>query len=496
MGLVVLTLAAIVLVRSQPDWPFQQRNLATYVLLILTSIGLLLWWLFGSRVRWRTRFRGLVWVLLVVGLVAALFRLKGVTGDFVPIVEFRWRSTSIIESPTIVRPGTTISRSAEDFPQFLGPNRDGMLFRPTLSTNWSESPPRVAWRQPIGEGWSGFALVGERAITQEQRGLEEWISAYNLSDGQLLWVHTNLARYDTTIAGIGPRATPTVVSNRVYTLGATGILDCLDLATGRRIWTRLLTEDAACSIPEWGFAGSPWVEAGQVVVQAGGADGKSLLSYRADSGEPIWSGGSAGVNYSSPFRVTLAGKPYLLIFGRRSFVAHDPATGAVLWDVPFGTGMPLVANPIVVTPNRILITAGYNVGAELLEVIPGASAPISIWKSKRLKAKFANPVLRGGFVYGLDDGMLACLDVRDGSQRWKEGRYGHGQGLLLGELYLLMSEPGELILLRPTPDHPNELARFPVFDSKTWNPIAVRGDRLLARNDKEVACLEIPLASR
>jgi outer membrane protein assembly factor BamB len=384
---------------------------------------------------------------------------------------------------------------AADYPQFLGPHRNGILDEPALATHWTTHPPRQRWRQPVGPAWSGFVIVGNRAITQEQNGGEEWVSAFDVVDGRRLWTHTNEARYATTIAGEGPRATPTVVSNRVYTLGATGHLHCLDVATGQSLWSRSLTQDAGCSVPEWGFAGSPWVDSERVVVQAGGRDGRTVLAYRPDTGEPLWSAGDAGINYGSPFQVTLAGQPQLLVFGRKSLVSHNPSTGDVLWEHPFGTGMPLVANPIVISSNQVLITAGYSVGAELLELSSPTNAPRTVWTSKRLKAKFANPIKYGEFVYGLDDGILACLDLKDGNQRWKEGRYGHGQGLWIQHHYLLMSETGDLILLQPTPDGPHELARIRVFDSKTWNPIALSGDRLLVRNDREAACFQVPLHS-
>jgi outer membrane protein assembly factor BamB len=145
----------------------------------------------------------------------------------------------------------------------------------------------------------------------------------------------------------------------------------------------------------------------------------------------------------------------------------------------------------------VLFSAGYGVGAELLELAPAGPDRMTakpIWKSTRLKAKFAHVYARDGFLYGLDDGMFACVDLADGSLKWKEGRYGHGQGLLVGEHYLLLAESGELVLLRPTPEAPNELARFPVFGAKTWNPPALAGEYLLVRNDLEAACLVLPLA--
>jgi outer membrane protein assembly factor BamB len=229
-------------------------------------------------------------------------------------------------------------------------------------------------------------------------------------------------------------------------------------------------------------------------VSAGGEADRSLLAYRADTGELAWSAGSQPAAYSSPLLTTLAGTQQIVMFNKRKITAHEASTGQVLWEHPWGTGHPQAAMPVVVSTNRILFSSGYGVGSELLEITPtaaGKQQATRLWHSRKMKAKFANPVLRDGFVYGLDDGVLACLDLRDGSSPWKEGRYGHGQGLLVKDLLLLMAEKGDLVLLRPTPEAPNELHRFRVFRGKTWNPIALAGDLLLARNDQEAACLRI-----
>ena len=481
------------------DTPFQARNLATGGLLGGVLVAILLWWMLLSRARWKQRFLGLGIALLLLGLSSAAFRIRGVSGDLVPILEPRWARASAPASVPVpavspAKPDTNANLGTA-FPQFLGPTRNGILTGPTLASDWTSRPPQVAWRQPIGPAWSGFVMVGDRALTQEQSGPEERVTCYDRESGKLLWSHSDPERYANTIAGEGPRATPTIEGNRVFSLGALGRLNALDLATGRLFWTRSLTNEASCQVPEWGFSGSPLVQDGLVIVSAGGGDGRSLLAFRADTGEPAWTGGSSGVGYASPFPATLAGTRQILIVNHRSLASHDPRTGSVLWEVPFGAGMPLVANPLVTGPADVLVSAGYNVGAERFTVAPGTNAPVSVWKSKKLKAKFSNPVFRDGFVYGLDDGMLACLDVKDGSQRWKEGRYGHGQALLVGDLLVLMSEPGELILLKPTPDAPNELGRLSVLSSKTWNPIALQGNRLLVRNDQEAALVILPPAT-
>jgi outer membrane protein assembly factor BamB len=313
----------------------------------------------------------------------------------------------------------------------------------------------------------------------------------------LLWSTVEPVRYQTAIAGAGPRCTPTVVSNRVFTLGATGKLNCLDLETGRRLWSRDIVDDAKSHVPDWGFAGSPLVFDGKVVVSGGGEAGRSLLAYHAETGELAWSGGDQPVSYSSPVLVSLAGVPQILAFDHCRITSHDPSSGKVLWDYPWGNGQPQVAVPVVVGSDRVVFSSGYGVGSEMLELSRATNGQLvarSVWRSRKLKAKFANLVQREGFLYGLDDGVLACLDLNDGSQRWKEGRYGHGQGLLIRDLFLLMSENGELVLLQPNPESSRELHRFKLFHGKSWNPIALSGDLLLARTDQEAVCVRLALA--
>jgi outer membrane protein assembly factor BamB len=352
----------------------------------------------------------------------------------------------------------------------------------------------MLWRQSVGGAWSGFSVVGDLAVTQEQYGEEECVVARHIVNGNIVWKTGNPARYFTPIAGEGPRSSPTVAQGRVVTLGARGWLQVLDLRTGQRVWGTNILDFAKAGMPEWGLSGSPLVISNRIIVSAGGRDGRSLLMWHLESGQLLASGGSSSAQYSSPYLTELAGVPQILQFNHREISSHDPVTAQVLWNRPFGIHFPLVANPVRVSSNRVFLSAGYGVGAEMLEISKAPAGTLevrSVWTSKRMKAKFSNPYFRDGFLYGLDDGILACLDAKDGSQRWKEGRHGHGQGLLVGDVYLLMAEQGELLLLRPTPEGPGELARLKVFDDKTWNPIALAGDLLLLRNDREAACYRL-----
>lgn len=496
----MLILAGAIWVRTRDDLYFQQKNIITAQIVMGGGLLLLLWWIFLSRAPKRLRQLVAVGVLLAMLTVGALFRIRGVSGDLVPILEPRWANRELPKpEATLIQEAMPISMMMlrDDFPQFLGPQRNAILTNVKLNPDWAAQPPEIVWKQKIGAAWSGFSLVAGRAYTQEQRGADECVTCYDAQTGKLLWVHADATRYFTTIAGEGPRATPTVSEGKVFTFGATGRLNCLEAATGKVLWTQDTAKLASAKLPDWGFTSSPLVLGERVIVSVGGTKQKSLLAFHRDTGELLWSAGDAEASYSSPALATLAGVPQVLIFNSGFIAAHVPESGKILWEYPWGIGYPHVAMPIPVGTNRVLFTSGYGVGTELLEIAPranGSLAASAVWKSKRLKAKFSNPVLRDGFVYGLDDGIFACLDVTDGALKWKEGRYGHGQGLLLGEHFLLMAESGELVLLRPTPEAPNELARFRVFNDKTWNPIALSGDLLFVRNDQEAACVRLKLA--
>jgi outer membrane protein assembly factor BamB len=502
-GLVLLALAVAVTIgiRFWPKTSFQQKNIATAQVVIVSLFLALLWVLFFSRLRWLVRLGISAGVVSMIALMAGLFRIHGVTGDLLPILEWRWKLPDTMAKP-VGQPAPPASRAGllfqttNDFPQFLGPQRNAHVTGPGLARDWKARPPQKLWSQPVGAAWSGFAVLGHYAVTQEQRGEEEMVIAYDLLTGKVLWSHADPAHYNTIIAGEGPRATPTIVSNRVYTLGATGILNCLDLAAGARIWSKDIIRDNQARVNGWGMSGSPLIIDQKVIVNAGGPNGRSLVAYDAATGDFVWGGGDAGADYSSPLLLTLAGVRQILIFAGR-VSAHDVDSGKVLWDYPWPGGHPHIAIPVILPGDRVLISSGYGTGSELVQIKLAADGKWSanrIWKSIRLKAKFTNVVYRDGFIYGLDDGILACLDAADGSLKWKEGRYGHGQVILSGSLLLVTDEGGDIILVEPVPVEHRELTRFTALHGKTWNPPALAGEYLVVRNEKEAACYRLPVA--
>jgi outer membrane protein assembly factor BamB len=386
-----------------------------------------------------------------------------------------------------------------DWPQFLGPHRNSTVEQPELARDWKAQAPQRLWLRSVGPGWSGFAVAGSRAITQEQRGDDETVVCYDLLSGVPLWSHADPVHFQSSLGGEGPRATPTIAGHRVYALGATGILNCLDLETGKLLWSKDVVRDAKAKVNEWGMSSSPLIVDDMVVISAGGRDNRSLDAYRASTGEPVWGAGTDGAGYSSPCLVTLAGVAQILIFNDGGVSAHDPVTGTNLWKYHWPGGNPHVSMPIVLPNDRLLVSSGYGVGSELVQVQRdpgGAFHATRIWKSTRLKAKFTNLVQRDGYIYGLDDGVMTCLDASSGEQKWKDGRYGHGQEILVKDVLLVGAESGEVILLDPNPKEARELARFSALPGKTWNPPALAGEYLVVRNDKAAACYRLPVTQR
>lgn len=525
-GLIVAVAAgAIAYVRLGGEQQAQSRNLASYGIGFLAALLMLLWVLFGSGLRRGARLSVLAAVVFAVAFLFGLFRIRGVTGDFVPVIEPRWIPKETVAAmplrPPLPAPATTLgaatvaslapkpapsaspvpvaiaaSAPINDYPQFLGPSRDGTLAGVKLARDWAKRPPRRVWRQPIGLGWSAFAIAGTRAVTQEQRGALELVTAYDLATGRALWAHSDTVRFESVVAGAGPRAVPTLEGGRVFTVGSTGLLNALDLETGRRLWSKDFVRDNGAEVPSFGKVTAPLVVGDLVIVSAGGGAGRSLVSYKKDTGERAWSAGDDVSGYGSLALVSLLGRRQVLAFNGGSVVAHDPENGSVLWQHAWPRGQPNVAQPLPIGDDRVLLSAGYGVGSKLFQVSQapdGAYAARLVWETSRLKSKFVNMVLVDGFVYGLDDGILACLDPASGERKWKSGRYGHGQMILVERTLLLQSEEGELVLIDPDPGGLKELARFQALDGKTWNPPALAAPYLVVRNDKEAACYELPL---
>jgi outer membrane protein assembly factor BamB len=482
------------------------------VALIATLAGAVLlqaiWWLGFARLTWRGKALGVLGVAAIAGIAAATVRIDGYRGEMMPILAFRWEPTPEERAIAYFRDARSdIDRSsdavvtiaADDWPQYRGPDREGVVPEAQIRTDWDRQPPRTVWRQPIGLGWSSFAVVGDRLYTQEQRGGEEAVVCYDAATGAQIWIHTDRARFSETLGGDGPRATPTVTNDAVYALGATGLLNCLDPVTGSRLWQREILADAGGGERvrnlEWGMAGSPLVWEGRVYVVPGGGKGQGVIAYEAATGEKVWASGDAMASYAAPRIETIGGVPHLIVFDAEGLKGYDPATGDLLWTYGPWTNQPKVnaAQPIV-RDDRIFISSGYAVGSALLQISREGDAwkVEEVWRNNNeFKLKFNDAVLHDGHLYGIDEGILACYEFETGKRKWKNGRYRYGQLVLLGETLVILAEDGTLAAVKASPEAFEELARVPVLDVKTWNHPAYARGFLYVRNDREAACLDL-----
>jgi len=469
----------------------------------MLSLALVAWAGASRRLSVGPRRAALVAAILLACGVFTLIRTGGITADFQS--DFHWRWTKTPEERLLAqadeRPATTpvsaglahlpaaAENGAADWPGFRGPKRDSIVRGVQIKTDWAASPPVEIWRRPIGPGWSSFAVRGGRLFTQEQRGDDELVACYDVSTGKPVWRHSDASRFYESNAGPGPRATPTLSNGRVYTLGATGIVNVLDEATGAVVWSRNAVSDTGAKIPGWGISGSPLVVNDVVIVAASG----DLVAYDLANGNPRWYGPKAGVSYSSPQLITIDGTPQVLLLSAQGATSVNLADGKLLWEHPW-PGTPIV-QPNLTDNGDILISVSDSSGTRRLGVAHGSGGWTvqERWTSEDLNPFFNDLVVHNGHAFGFDGSILACIDLADGKSKWKGGRYGHGQLVLLPDqnLLVVLSEAGDLALVKATPDQFTELARFPAMQGKTWNHPALVGDVLLVRNGTEMVAFRL-----
>lgn len=519
-----------------------------------------LWWLFLSRAMWREKLVGAAAIVLVgvatyflvdrslhgfpfmmevipIGLAAfataliltyrmrpgrrtviailalicgfgywTLVRQDGVWGDFHASRSWRWQPTAediflaneISSSAETPSGATALPLGTPEWPGFRGPNRDGTLPGIKLLADWQTHPPKQLWQTKLGPGWSSFAVAGKRLFTMDQRGENEAVVCLESDTGRQLWVYQYPSRFWESMGGAGPRATPTIADESLFTLGGDGILHRVDPLTGKMIWRRDLKSDANREPPTWGFSSSPLVVDGSVIVHAGGADDKGVFAYDVETGEPMWTAPSGDHSYSSPQLLTIGDQTYIGMATNHGLSLLRPSDGQVEFEHPAVSMTYRTLQPLVVQPTSVLLASGMGEGTRRIDLsvagdtLTGQEA----WVSLDMESDFNDFVAHDGQLYGFDRNIFSCIDLNTGQRRWKKGRYGNGQVLLLPDAnqLLVTTESGELVLLNATPEKLDELARIRVLNGKTWNHAALVGNRLYLRNAEQAACLELPLA--
>ena len=402
-----------------------------------------------------------------------------------------------------------------------------------LESDWQQRPPELLWKIDVGDGWSGFAVVNGLAYTQEQREAMEVVSCYDIRDGAAVWIYESERRHEDTMAmgKAGPRATPTIANGKVFATSGTGVLDCLDAMTGDLIWTvdvpslvgiqqqqhtnsRGLKYTIEDSVLAWGRSCSPLVVDQKVIVSAGGpaksGAAVTMIAFDANTGQEVWRGGERQIGYSSPNLTTVNGVNQVTLVAQDHAVGHDPETGQELWSWRRDGSSSGDANCSQVTElggNRFLLTKGYAMGAEIIEVSQADAAEGSqSWSvesldsnRRLLRTKFTNPVIIDGHAYAINDTLLECVELLDEApymrRKWlQRGRFGFGQILAVGNKLLVHSEYGQLFLVDTDSDEYRELGKIDTIDGFCWNTMALYGDLLLVRSQLEAACFRLPIA--
>jgi outer membrane protein assembly factor BamB len=376
---------------------------------------------------------------------------------------------------------------------FRGPGRIGIYAEMEIMTGWPAGGLPRLWKRPVGGGYASVVVADGTVFTIEQRNRKEVVAAYDLDTGREKWIHGWEAEFREVLGGDGPRATPVWHNGRIYALGATGEFRCLDAQSGKRIWSHnILSESQAENLP-WGMAASPLIVDDKVVVLPGGPGGNSILAYDQTTGDLRWKALADKQSYISPQLVTLLGREQIMVASASRVVGLTIKDGSVLWEFPWIYEHARAAQPIVTADNQFFISAGYGYGAALIEISEneGALETRKVWANTRMKNKFSSSVLYQGFIYGLDEAILACIDASSGELKWKGGRYGYGQLLLASGHLVILSESGEVALVKASPEKYEEIARFQAIEGKTWNMPAIADGHLIVRNASEMACFRI-----
>lgn len=481
------------------------------VMLITGPMGLGLFGIAAILVsRMRTAKRTvLIVVCSVLGFCfSLLLRAEGMWGDYNMALAWRWTPTveeRMLSQADAAPADQNALTAAElesaltepEWPGFRGALRDSVLTGVSLDADWSGGVGTPLWKKPIGPGWSSFVVAGPLLITQEQRGEEELIVCYDAETGAEQWTQEVKTRFYDALGGPGPRATPTLADGGLYVMGASGHVLRLDPATGKILWQQDIRKVADREPPIWGFSSSPLVVDGTVIVHAGGKDDKGLLAFDTETGDLKWSAPAGDHSYCSPALLKIAGQTVIAMLTNKELNLLNPADGKVLLSYDCASEGQRVLQPQLVGEDEILIATGMGKGMQKIHVTnkDGKWTAEEVWTAKGLKPDFNDYVIYEGHAYGFDGTIFTCIDLKDGKRKWKAGRYGKGQVLLVkdsGHL-LVIGEEGAVVLLKADPASHQELATFQALEGKTWNHPVLIGDRLFVRNSAQAAAYKLPV---
>jgi outer membrane protein assembly factor BamB len=450
-------------------------------------------------------------IAALLGGSCALLKTDGAWGDFKFGLSWRWAETAedrLLAQRSQAPPAEKqpiVDAAAETFnhpqwPHLRGPQFDGAVREQRFSDDWKANPPRELWRFAVGPAWSSFAVAEPFLVTQEQRGDAEFVVCYDANSGKEVWTREEKGRFFDSLGGLGPRATPTIHDGFVYSYSADGKLLKLDPKSGKPLWKVNLCDVAKVKPPMWGFSSSPLGYGDTVIVYAGNEAGEEghLYAFRCADGEVAWTAKAGKFSYASAQTVDLLGTQYLALLSEKGLHLYQPESGEAVLDYEWPHSGYRALQPQVVDGDKIVIPTGLGSGTRLVQAaIKDDKLQLDeVWTSLDMKPDYNDLLVHEGHIYGFDNNIFACISLADGKRRWKGGRYEKGQAILLAasDLIIVVSERGDLVLLRATPDKLQQLAKIPSMHGKTWNHPVVVGDRLYLRNAEEAVCYQLATA--
>ena len=395
--------------------------------------------------------------------------------------------------------GIPIGAWAADWPQFLGPERNGSTPE-VIGVAWPTDGPTRRWRLDAGAGFAGPVVAEGKAVLFHRIGSDDVLTVVDASSGARIWEQRQASTFEDEMgSGDGPRGTPAISGGRVFTLGADGRLSCHSMAEGRRVWSVSTRDQFHADAGFFGFGCSPLVVGGKVLVNVGGRPGAGLMAFEAESGRVAWKLRDDEAGYASPVPTSMKGDgpPTVLFFNREGLVGVNGSGGVESFAFPWRSRMSASVNAAspVVSGDEIFLTSSYGTGAVLLRR-RGATLE-TVWSGdESLSAHFATPVLRAGFLYGFHGRQergpeLRCVEWTTGKVRWSEEGLGSGSVILAGDRLVLLLESGSLVVARAEPDRYSPLARAQVLGRVARAPFAMAGGKLYARDSRQWVALEV-----
>jgi outer membrane protein assembly factor BamB len=391
------------------------------------------------------------------------------------------------------------------WPEFLGPQGDGVCREKGLNLNWEQYKPKVLWKVPLGPAFSSISVVGDRLYTMVQRGKRDCVVCLDAKSGKEIWACDAVPAYvDRQRQGPGPRATPTYHQGKLYCQMARGELLCLDAAKGVKLWEKDIFKETGATNPTggwyyWGVSFSPLVVNDLVIVQPGGLKGNSVAAFHKDTGKLVWTAGSDPINYASPILRTIAGQRQVICPTGQSVLGIDPAKGKVLWRYVLGNAFNATGSNPVWADDTLFISAAYGGGCAALKIHRhGDKWDVQPrWKSRKgLQSLFATSIVHNGYLYGCHGDIqaifLRCLDLKSGEQKWEKRMPGRVTLLGVGDKLLVLEERGSLHVVEMTPERYAVKASLPdLLHYKAWAAPALADGRLYLRDQQDILCLDL-----